>query len=355
MGSISRCLIAFGLLVSAPVLAQPAPQPPQPPTSEPAPAPAPPPAPYPTPLPTDAQPPPYPTVPGPIAAPPPYPGTTTTTPIAAPGNPDGMTTTQIAPPDQGPKKPKKGDFDAGGDVKFPSGPNAEGSYGTYHWITANLKGRYFLLDSITVNANIPIAIHHPDELADGTHPDYFGGFQARIDAVLPKLPQFPGMKGNDAQIGLTMTLAYMRERAMLLSDKDFPLYTGSLEPGINVGLLAKLKLSSLLDFSFVPVWMHQGGGEQAAVSAVQIPLSLIIKLGSLLQLSADLGIYTGANYSFSSDNDGRIAAGGSLQVKIGPIIFHAGAGVASLITGANSPYPTIGDSLYIDVNAKYAK
>jgi hypothetical protein len=40
-------------------------------------------------------------------------------------------------------------------------------------------------------------------------------------------------------------------------------------------------------------------------------------------------------------------------VKIGPILAHAGAGVASLLTGGM--YPTISDSVYIDVNAKYVK
>jgi hypothetical protein len=38
---------------------------------------------------------------------------------------------------------------------------------------------------------------------------------------------------------------------------------------------------------------------------------------------------------------------------LGPIITHAGAGVASLLTGG--AYPTIRDSVYIDLNVKYAK
>jgi hypothetical protein len=72
-----------------------------------------------------------------------------------------------------------------------------------------------------------------------------------------------------------------------------------------------------------------------------------------VQTSADLGVFTGDNYSFSGSDGGRIAAGGSLTVKIGPILAHAGAGVASLLTGGL--YPTISDSIYVDVNAKYVK
>jgi hypothetical protein len=88
-------------------------------------------------------------------------------------------------------------------------------------------------------------------------------------------------------------------------------------------------------------------------TAVQIPMALIIRLGSLVQASTDVGIYTGDGYHFSGDAGGRIAAGGSLTVKLGPILAHAGAGVASLLTGGE--YPTIGDSVYIDVNVKYVK
>ena len=41
----------------------------------------------------------------------------------------------------------------------------------------------------------------------------------------------------------------------------------------------------------------------------------------------------------------------SADLGIGPILAHAGAGVASLLTGGM--YPTFSDSVYIDVNAKY--
>lgn len=258
---------------------------------------------------------------------------------------------QSKPEDHGPKQPKRGDFDAGGQVRLPNGPDEMGKFATYNWIAFDAKARYYLLDSVTVDATAPLAVIHPDMLPSGVHPKMFGGLAARFDAKLPKLLMMrPG-----TEVGLTMTLAYMHEGAMLFSDKDYPLFTGNFEPGFSGGLLLKVKLSSLLDFSLVPQWVIQDGKTVTGDSytAVQIPTSLLIKLASVVQLSADLGVYTGPGYSFSGDGGGRITAGGSLTVKIGPILAHAGAGVASLLTGGE--YPTIGDSMYIDLNVKYAK
>lgn len=281
------------------------------------------------------------------------PNNMTTTSVGSDESLAGSAQAQLIAPD-GPKLPKRGDFDAGGDVRLPSGPDSTGKYATYNWIAADLKGRYFLLDSVTVNGNIPLAVHHPSMLMDGTSPDMIGGISARIDATLPKLPSMPGVAKNDTQIGLTLTLAYMRQGAMLLSDKDFPLFAGGFAPGLDVGIISKIKLSSLFYFSLQPVWVHQAGaGMNPSESAVQIPTSLIVGLGSLVKVSADLGVFTGNDYSFSGSKEGRIYAGGSLDVKLGPIIAHAGAGFASLLTGPD--YPTIGDSLYIDLNVKYAK
>jgi hypothetical protein len=273
-------------------------------------------------------------------------------PSGIPGisDPNATTTTTTVQPEQPsqPKQPKRGDFDAGGDVKLPSGPDASGRYATYNWITANARGRYYLLDTVTVNATIPLAVIHPDMLMDGTHPQMIGGLSARIDATLPHPVQ------RSSQIGLTLTLGYMRQGAMLLSDKDFPLFDGKFEPGLAAGIISRIKLSSLVDFSLQPVWVRQAGeGMSPSQSAVQIPTSLIIALGSLVKLNTDLGVFTGPDYSFGGDSGGRIYAGGSLDVKLGPILAHAGAGFASLLTGKD--YPTIGDSLYVDLNVKYAK
>jgi hypothetical protein len=96
-------------------------------------------------------------------------------------------------------------------------------------------------------------------------------------------------------------------------------------------------------------------GNAENLTAIQIPMSLIIKLGSLLKVSADLGVFTGDDLSLRARNGGRIYGGGALDVKLGPIMAHVGAGVASLFTDAGGVYPSLGDSVYIDINAKYVK
>jgi hypothetical protein len=253
-----------------------------------------------------------------------------------------------------PKEPKRGDFDAGGQVRLPNGPDEAGKFATFNWIAVDLRARYYLLKSVTVNANIPVAIKHPDSVGaapDGTggiEPSMFGGFSARLDAMLPRMP----MMKKDTQVGLSLAFGYMREGAMLLSEKDYPMFFGDFKPGFAGSLVTKVKLGSIVDFSLVPAWVYQSGTMDSH-QAVQIPMSLILKLGNVVQTSADLGVFTGDHYHFSGDDGGRIAAGGSLTVKIGPILAHAGAGVASLLTGGM--YPTISDSVYIDVNAKYVK
>jgi hypothetical protein len=146
----------------------------------------------------------------------------------------------------------------------------------------------------------------------------------------------------------------MREGAMLLSEKDYPLFVGDMKPGANLGVVTKLKMGSVVDFSLLPSWVYQSGTMDSH-QAIQVPLALGIGLGSLLKLNLELGIYTGDDYSLRPSNDGRIATGASLDIKISHLLFHAGAGAASLITSPEGVYPTIGDSFYVDVNAKYVK
>jgi hypothetical protein len=277
-------------------------------------------------------------------------------PAAMPAMPGMGTEASPAPPptdSKTPKEPKAGDFDAGGQVRLPNGPDEQGKFATFNWIAVDLRARYYLLKSVTVNANIPVAIKHPDSVGamggtGGIEPSMFGGFSARLDAMLPKMP----MMKKDTQVGLSVAFGYMREGAMLLSEKDYPMFYGDFKPGFAGSLVTKVKLGSVVDFSLVPAWIYQSGTMDSH-TAVQIPMSLILKLGNVVQTSADLGVFTGDHYHFSGDDGGRIAAGASLSVKIGPILAHAGAGVASLLTGGL--YPTISDSVYIDVNAKYVK
>jgi hypothetical protein len=249
------------------------------------------------------------------------------------------------------KEPKAGDFNAGGQARFPSGPDEMGEFASFNWVAADLKGRYYLLKQITLDANVPLAVKKPDTVGPmGPEPSLFGGITLTLDARM-QAPKMPGIK-YDTVVGLNLTVGYMRQGAMLLSDKDYPLFVGDMKPGFAGGLVTKVKLSSLLDFSLVPTWVYQSA-EPDSLTAVQIPLALEIRLASLAKLNAELGIYTGDDYSFSGDNGGRIATGASLDLKLGPILLHTGAGVASLLTGGL--YPTIKESFYVDLNVKYAK
>ncbi|MBZ0232518.1 MAG: hypothetical protein K8M05_09340 [Deltaproteobacteria bacterium] len=254
--------------------------------------------------------------------------------------------------DQAAKQPGRGDFDAGGQVRLPSGPDEMGQFATFNWIAADLRGKYYLLDTVTVNGNIPLAVKKPD--IDGLEARTIGGMSVTLDARLPRYDVPFAPKAKDTDVALVLTGAYMREGAMLLSEKDFPLFLGDFKPGVAGGLDMRVKMSSLIDFKLAPQFVYQSGTMEA-LQAVQVPTSLVVQLGSLLKVSADLGVFTGDDVSFKPSNGGRIYAGGALDVKLGPIIAHGGLGVASLLTGEDSMYPTIGDSVYIDLNVKYAK
>jgi hypothetical protein len=146
----------------------------------------------------------------------------------------------------------------------------------------------------------------------------------------------------------------MKEGAMLLSDKDFPLYTGDLKPGFAGGLVSKVSLSNVLAFSLIPTWVYQSGTMES-LQAIQVPIALQVGLGNVLKINFELGIYTGDDYSIGPSNGGRLASGLSIDLKISHILIHAGAGFASLLVADSGLYPTIKDSFYIDLNAKYTK
>jgi hypothetical protein len=279
----------------------------------------------------------------------------TTDPMLAPQPTTSSQTDQPKADEQKPKQkePGRGDFDAGGQARFPSGPDEAGEYASFNWVAVDLKGRYYLLDQIWVDAMVPLAVKKPEDAMIGgamVDPRLFGGMQARLEAKLA-VPKTSLVK-YETEMGLAVTLGYMREGAMLLSDKDFPLFVGDFKPGVALGAPMKVKMSSLLDFVLAPAWVYQSGTIESQ-TAVQIPLALKVALGNLLKVSFDLGIYTGDDYSFSGDNGGRISTGAALDIKIGPIALHTGAGVASLLSGGM--YPSISDSVYVDVNVKYVK
>lgn len=254
--------------------------------------------------------------------------------------------------DEGGREPGRGDFDAGGQVRLPSGPDEMGQYATFNWIAADLKGKYYVLDTVTVNGHLPLAVKKPD--IDGLEAKTIGGMTMTLDARLPKWDVPFAPKAKDTDVALVLTGAYMREGAMLLSEKDFPLFLGDFKPGVAGGLDLRVKMSSVIDVKLAPKFVYQSGTAES-LSAVQLPTSLVVAVGSLIKVSADLGVFTGDDVSFKPSNGGRIYAGGALDVKLGPIIAHGGLGVASLLTGADSMYPTISDSVYIDLNVQYAK
>lgn len=285
----------------------------------------------------------------------------TTDPQPAPAPAAPMSTTDpnaalYASPPQQPqaekkKEPGRGDFDAGGQVRLPNGPDEDGAYATFNWIAFDMKARYFLLDQVTLNANIPLAVKKPDTIDMGAvDPRLIGGMSVRLDAVISG-DGFPMMR-KGTKVGLSLGAAYMREGAMLLSEKDYPLFAGDFKPGLTGALITKVKLGNVVDFSLTPALIYQSGTMES-LTAVQIPMALILKLGDVAKLSAELGVNTGDDYSFSASKGGRISTGAALDLKIGPMLLHGGVGVASLLTGGL--YPTISDSFYIDLNAKYAK
>lgn len=267
------------------------------------------------------------------------------------------TVDEEAPPPEEKKEPGQGDFDAGGQVRLPNGPDENGDFATFNWIALDLKGRYFILDFLTVEGDIPLAVKKPstvmDEAGIEQSPSAIGGMSTKLKLKLPmpkKMPFVGSTEGNE--VSLTLGGAVMREGAMLLSEKDYPLFTGGFKPGFTAGLTTKVKLGSVVDFQLLPQWVYQSG-EMESLTAVQIPTSLVVALGDLFKVSADLGIYTGDDYTFRSSKGGRVALGAAIDVKLGPIVTHLGAGSASLGTGGK--YPTIRDSVYFDLNVKYVK
>jgi hypothetical protein len=279
-----------------------------------------------------------------------------------PSNPGAMPpTTGAAPPqtdtpapadDTKKKEPKPGDFNAGGQLRFPNGPDEMGEFKSFNWVAFDAKGTYYLLPTVFATATIPFAAKRPETVGPmGPEPSLVGGMHLKLDASIPKLPKLPGIK-YETSAGLQLGLAYMREGALLLSEKDYPLFLGDFQPGATVGLLTRIKLSSAVDFNFNPVVLLQKG-EAENLSAIQIPLSLVLAAGQTIKLGLETSINTGDDFSFGGSSGGRISLGTSLDLKISKILVHLGTGMASLLTGGL--YPEISDSIYFELNVKYAK
>ena len=132
-----------------------------------------------------------------------------------------------------------------------------------------------------------------------------GGITARLDAMLAE----DADDEEDTEIGCRSASAYMREGAMLSARRTTRCSSATSSPAFAGALITKVKLVERRRLLAVPAWVYQSGTMDSH-KAVQIPMSLILKLGELVKVSADLGIFTGDDYSFSGDKGGRIAAGG---------------------------------------------
>jgi hypothetical protein len=228
----------------------------------------------------------------------------------------------------------KGKFNAGVGARFPSGPDDKGKFGSFNWIAVDLKGRYNPSDFVSTYLYMPLAVKRPD-LPDA---NMLGGFTGR------------GELGFGKTLGVGLTLGAMRQGAFLLSEKDYPYYRGKLSLGTALGPYLRLDLYGVY-LSVVPQVVLQYGSGVAA----QIPISARVNLLDLLSVSADAGVFTGPKMRFGPAGGGRIYAGASVDLKLKPIILHLGAGVASLITDPAGVYPSIKESIYFDLNVKYAK
>ncbi len=232
----------------------------------------------------------------------------------------------------------KGKFNAGAQARFPSGPNNEGKFGSFNWIAVDGKGRYNVTDFLNTQLNAPFAVKKPDMPAPLPEASVIGGFTGRAELGIGKT------------LGLGATLGFMRDGAFLLSEKDYPYFHGPFRFGTAVGPYLRLDMFGL-QVTLLPSVVWQAGTGTAG----QLPLTAVLKLGSLLELAADAGVFTGPQLKLGAADGGRIYAGGSVTLKIGPIVLHAGAGVASLLTDPMGVYPPIKGSIYYDVNVKYAK
>jgi hypothetical protein len=236
-----------------------------------------------------------------------------------------------------------GKFNAGFKVRMPNGPGDDGTYGQFNWIGVDLTGRYNVTDAIGVGGTLYTAPVKPD-FPDGAmmeDPKVFGGFMARPELRL------------GSTIGAFVDVGFLTYGAVLLSEKDIPIYQGDYELATRVGPWVKLK-ANVVYLSILPALVFQNGDPEK-IAGFQLPVNAMLRAGEMLKVSADVGLYSGDDFKVGADDGGRIAIGAAVDIKVGAIALHLGAGLNSLLTSDNGPYDTIGHSLYFDVAAKYLK
>jgi hypothetical protein len=156
-------------------------------------------------------------------------------------------------------------------------------------------------------------------------------------------------------VGAGASAGMLRTGAVLLGDKDFPVYQGDLELATLLGPFIKLK-TGFVNLRVEPVFAYQAGDE--AITAIQVPVSAMVRVGEAIKVSADIGLYSGDDFKLGAADGGRVGVGAAVDLKLGKVIFHVGTGFASLLVDddpmSKSLYPSIGKSLYFDLNVKFA-
>ena len=252
---------------------------------------------------------------------------------------DESTEQEAAPP---PRQP--GSFDAGAEVRFPSGPDEMGKFGTFNWVAVDLKGAYFITEQISIGGIIPLA---PVKQDPGK---IFGGFLVRPEISLGSM------------IGVGASVGIMTHGGFLLSPKDPPIYINpdgsGYKFGASIGPWIKFKAKGI-EFRTQPAIIYQA--TDPAITALQLPVAAAVGLGQAVKVSLETGLYTGDDFALGPKGGGRLALGAAIDLKLTPVLLHIGAGLASLLVSDSMDadnealYGSITDSLYFDINFKYAK
>ena len=239
------------------------------------------------------------------------------------------------PPPPPPREP--GSFDAGGEVRFPSGPDPDnmGKFAQFKWVAVDLKGTFFVTEQISIGGILPLA---PIKQEPG---EIFGGFLVRPEIALGSM------------IGVGASVGFMTEGGFLLSPKDYPIYQGDLKFGASLGPWIKFKYAGV-EFRTQPAFVYQA--TDPTLTAIQLPIAAAVGLGKAVKVALETGVYTGDDFKLGADDGGRIALGAAIDLKLTPVLVHIGAGFASLLTSDEGGfYPGITDSIYLDLNVKYSK
>lgn len=243
---------------------------------------------------------------------------------------------------QAPEEEKQqGRVDAGGKLRFPSGPDDSMEFGLFNWIALDLRAQYGISDALAAGVHVPLAVKKPEGEFET-----LGGFTGYGSLKLLKL------------VGVSLKVGMMRQGAFLLTPYDAPIYFGDLKAGAALGPSLALKtgvvdVAAALD---VIVQMDSAGAMlDETLTAVALPISAMVQVRDLLKVGAETGVYTGHEFKLGAEDGGRIPLTANVSLKLGKVILNLGAGFATLITSdTGGLYPGIGDSLFVGLNAKWA-